>query len=79
ITGLPRDGDDFHVFHAGTELRDGKVLVTGGRVLCVTALGDTVRVAQRRAYEAAEGIRFAGSQMRRDIGFRAIGARKSTL
>jgi phosphoribosylamine---glycine ligase len=79
ITGLPRDGDDFHVFHAGTELRDGKVLVTGGRVLCITALGDTVRVAQRRAYEAAEGIRFAGSQMRRDIGFRAIGARKSTL
>ncbi len=79
ITGLPRAGDDFHVFHAGTELKDGKVLVSGGRVLCVTALGDTVRVAQRRAYEAAEGIRFAGSQMRRDIGFRAIGARKSTL
>ena len=79
ITGLPRAGDDFHVFHAGTELKDGKVLVTGGRVLCVTALGDTVRVAQRRAYEAAEGIHFAGSQMRRDIGFRAIGARKSTL
>lgn len=79
ITGLPKSGDDFHVFHAGTELRDGKVLVTGGRVLCVTALGDTVRVAQRRAYEVAEGIRFAGSQMRRDIGFRAIGARKSTL
>ena len=45
----------------------------------VTALGDTVRVAQRRAYEVAEGIHFAGSQMRRDIGFRAIGAKKSTL
>jgi phosphoribosylamine--glycine ligase len=79
ITGLPRNGDDFHVFHAGTTLRDGKVLTSGGRVLCVTALGDTVRVAQRRAYEIAESIRFAGSQMRRDIGFRAIGARKSTL
>jgi phosphoribosylamine--glycine ligase len=80
ITGLPRAAeDDVHVFHAGTELRDGKVLVNGGRVLCVTALGDTVRVAQRRAYEVAEGIRFAGSQMRRDIGFRAIGARKSLL
>jgi phosphoribosylamine--glycine ligase len=80
ITGLPRTtDDDVHVFHAGTELRDGKVLVAGGRVLCVTALGDTVRVAQRRAYEVAEGIRFAGSQMRRDIGFRAIGARKSLL
>jgi phosphoribosylamine---glycine ligase len=79
ITGLPRDGDDFHVFHAGTLLNDGKMLTNGGRVLCVTALGDTVRVAQRRAYEIAEGIHFAGSQMRRDIGFRAIGAKKSTL
>ncbi|HWA13620.1 MAG TPA: phosphoribosylamine--glycine ligase [Burkholderiales bacterium] len=80
ITGLPRTtDDDVHVFHAGTEMRDGKVLVAGGRVLCVTALGDTVRVAQRRAYEVAEGIHFAGSQMRRDIGFRAIGARKSLL
>ena len=79
ITGLPRDGEDFHVFHAGTTLRDGKVLTSGGRVLCVTALGETVRVAQRRAYAVAEGIHFAGSQMRRDIGFRAIGAKRSTL
>ena len=79
ITGLPRAGDDFHVFHAGTALAEGKVVVNGGRVLCVTALGDTVRVAQRRAYEIAEGIQFKGRQMRRDIGFRAIGARKSTL
>src|SRR5882724_7381318 len=79
ITGLPRNGEDFHVFHAGTSVQDGKVLTGGGRVLCVTALGDTVRVAQRRAYEVAEGIHFAGSQMRRDIGFRAIGAKKSTL
>ncbi len=80
ITGLGRNEDpDVHVFHAGTRLEGGKVLVNGGRVLCVTALGDTVRVAQKRAYEVAEGIRFAGSQMRRDIGFRAIGARRSTL
>jgi phosphoribosylamine--glycine ligase len=79
ITGLPRDADDFHVFHGATALHDGKVQTSGGRVLCVTALGDTVRVAQRRAYEVAEGIHFAGSQMRRDIGFRAIGAKKSTL
>jgi phosphoribosylamine---glycine ligase len=79
ITGLPRAGDDFHVFHAGTALAGGKVVVNGGRVMCVTALGDTVRVAQRRAYEIAEGIHFAGQQMRRDIGFRAIGTRKSTL
>jgi phosphoribosylamine--glycine ligase len=48
-------------------------------VLCVTALGDTVRVAQRRAYEIAEQIQFAGSQMRRDIGFRAIGTKRSLL
>ena len=79
ITGLPRAGDDFHVFHAGTELAGDRVVVNGGRVLCVTALGDTVRVAQRRAYAIAEGIQFAGRQMRRDIGFRAIGAKKSTL
>ena len=79
ITGLPHADDDFHVFHAGTALAGGKVVVNGGRVLCVTALGDTVRVAQRRAYEIAEGIQFAGRQMRRDIGFRAIGAKKSTL
>jgi phosphoribosylamine---glycine ligase len=55
------------------------VVTSGGRVLCVTALGDTVRSAQRRAYEAADQIRFAGSQMRRDIGYRAIGAKKSLL
>jgi phosphoribosylamine---glycine ligase len=79
ITGLPRDGEDFHVFHAGTALKDGRVVTSGGRVLCVTALGDTVRSAQRRAYEAADQIRFAGSQMRRDIGYRAIGAKKSLL
>jgi len=54
-------------------------VTNGGRVLCVTALGDTVRVAQRRAYEIAEQIHFEGKQMRTDIGFRAINARKSTL
>jgi phosphoribosylamine--glycine ligase len=79
ITGLPRNGEDFHVFHAGTALADGKVVTSGGRVLCVTALGDTVRTAQRRVYEVAEQIRFTGRQMRRDIGYRAIGAKKSSL
>ncbi|HUF19277.1 MAG TPA: phosphoribosylamine--glycine ligase [Burkholderiales bacterium] len=79
ISGLPKNGDDFHVFHAGTALKDGKVVTSGGRVLCVTALGDTVRTAQRRAYEIAEQIHFAGCQMRRDIGYRAISARRSTL
>jgi phosphoribosylamine--glycine ligase len=79
ITGLPRDGEDFHVFHSGTALEDGKLVTSGGRVLCVTALGDTVRVAQRRAYEVAERIQFAGKQMRRDIGHRAISAKKTLL
>jgi phosphoribosylamine--glycine ligase len=73
ISGLPDRGEeDAHVFHAGTQLLDGKVVTSGGRVLCVTALGDSVRMAQRRAYQIADEIHFDGSQMRRDIGFRAI-------
>jgi phosphoribosylamine---glycine ligase len=79
ITGIPKAEEDFHVFHAGTASADGKILTSGGRVLCVTALGDTVRVAQRRAYEIAEQIQFAERQMRRDIGHRAIGSRRSLL
>ncbi|SFW31521.1 phosphoribosylamine--glycine ligase [Nitrosovibrio sp. Nv17] len=69
---------DFHVFHAGTADRgDGTGIVTaGGRVLCVAALGDSVRMAQRRAYDIAEQIHFGGCQMRRDIGYRAIGQKK---
>jgi phosphoribosylamine--glycine ligase len=77
ITGLPSPKDknmeDAHVFHAGTAFKDGKVVTNGGRVLCVTALGTMVKMAQKRAYEIADGIRFDGSQMRRDIGYRAIG------
>ncbi|BBP05690.1 phosphoribosylamine--glycine ligase [Sulfuriferula plumbiphila] len=72
IGGLPRDDGDFHVFHAGTALRDRNVVTSGGRVLCVTALGDSVKIAQRRAYEIADQIHFDGCQMRRDIGYRAI-------
>jgi phosphoribosylamine--glycine ligase len=72
ITGLPKDEEDFHVFHAGTAERDGKVVTNGGRVLCVTALGDKVKVAAERAYEIAKNIRFDGMQYRRDIGHRAI-------
>jgi len=79
ITGLPRPEDDVRVFHAGTTMADGRVVTSGGRVLCVTALGDTVRFAQKRAYEVAEQIQFAGCQMRRDIGHRAIDARRSPL
>ena len=72
IAGLGRSADDAHVFHAGTAEKDGHVVTAGGRVLCVTALGDTVKSAQKRAYEIADGIRFDGMQYRRDIGFRAI-------
>ena len=72
ISGLPRPTDGAHVFHAGTTLQDGQVVTAGGRVLCVTALGDTVKLAQNRAYEVADDIRFDGMQFRRDIGFRAI-------
>jgi len=79
ISGIPKPEEDLHVFHSGTRLAEGKILTNGGRVLCVTALGDTVRVAQRRAYEVAEQIQFAGRQMRRDIGYRAIAAKRSVL
>jgi phosphoribosylamine--glycine ligase len=72
ITGLPKGMDDCHVFHAGTAEKDGKVVTAGGRVLCVTALGDKVKIAAERAYEVAAGIRFEGMQYRRDIGYRAI-------
>ncbi len=73
ITGIPRATEDAKVFHAGTIEKDGTVVTNGGRVLCVTALGDTVKIAQRRAYEMLEPIRFAGMQYRKDIGYRAIG------
>lgn len=76
IHGLPAAGaDDAHVFHAGTSEQDGKVVTSGGRVLCVTALGDNVRSAQKRAYELVDQIHFDGMQCRRDIGYRAV-ARK---
>ncbi|HVE52319.1 MAG TPA: phosphoribosylamine--glycine ligase, partial [Ramlibacter sp.] len=72
IHGLPRDGDDAVVFHAGTVAKDGQTVTSGGRVLCVTALADTVKQAQVRAYEMLRGIRFEGAQFRRDIGHRAV-------
>ena len=75
ITGLPAGnsfGEDAHVFHAGTAERDGQVVTAGGRVLCVTALGENVKQAQKRAYEALLGIHFDGMQYRKDIGYRAL-------
>ena len=76
IAGLervtPEAHPDVQVFHAGTATRDGHTVVNGGRVLCVTALGDSVRQAQRAAYAAVGEIQFAGMQFRTDIGHRAI-------
>lgn len=74
ISGLPDDyiNPDLQVFHAGTTLKDGQVLTSGGRVLCVTALGETVKYAQSKAYEAIQHIEFDGAQFRSDIGYRAI-------
>ena len=77
IDGLPDPAEDARVFHAGTALDAGRVVVQGGRVLCVTALGLNVRTAQRRAYEIADRIRFDGMQYRRDIGHRALEPRNA--
>ncbi|MFS8975961.1 phosphoribosylamine--glycine ligase [Cupriavidus necator] len=72
ITGIPAETDDSVTFHAGTTLKDGTLLTTGGRVLCVVGLADTVKAAQRAAYAAVEQIQFDGMQYRTDIGYRAI-------
>ena len=72
VIAVPADAEDCVVFHAGTQLVDGQLLTSGGRVLTVTALGDSVRAAQRRAYDAVAQVRFAGQQYRTDIGHRAI-------
>ncbi|MGH8690205.1 MAG: phosphoribosylamine--glycine ligase, partial [Burkholderiales bacterium] len=72
IAGLPKGTPDCRVFHAGTRLDGQTVVTSGGRVLCVTALGDSVKRARARAYEALEPIRFEGMQYRKDIGHRAL-------
>ena len=72
IGGIPPPTEDCRVFHAGTALENGKLLTSGGRVLCVTALGDSVRMARTRAYEAVDRIRFEGMQYRSDIAHRAL-------
>jgi phosphoribosylamine---glycine ligase len=72
IFNLPKDLQDAYVFHAGTQLVNGKVTTSGGRVLCVTTLGETVKFAQQRAYRIAQEIKFDGAQYRKDIGYRAI-------
>jgi phosphoribosylamine--glycine ligase len=73
IANLPPDADDLMVFHAGTtQGSDGVLLTSGGRVLCVTALADSVRQAQAKAYPVASAIHFDGVQYRKDIGHRAV-------
>jgi phosphoribosylamine--glycine ligase len=72
ITGLPADAADAVVFHAGTSNQGDAVVTSGGRVLCATALGATVREAQARAYALADAVQFDGVQLRRDIGYRAL-------
>ena len=72
ITGLPKDDPDAMVFHAGTTLVSGQTVTSGGRVLCVTVLANSVKQAQQKAYEVAKEIHFDGQQYRKDIGYRAI-------
>ena len=72
ITGIPADTEDPITFHAGTKQQDGKIVTSGGRVMCVVGLSDTVHGAQQRAYEAINHIKFDGMQYRKDIGYRAI-------
>ena len=72
VTALPDNAPDLQVFHAGTAQQDGTLATSGGRVLCITALADSVRLAQQRALEAVRQVRFPGAQWRNDIGHRAI-------
>jgi phosphoribosylamine--glycine ligase len=72
ISGIPEESEDSVTFHAGTIIDSGALKTAGGRVLCVVGLGDSVRVAQKHAYEAIEKVKFDGMQFRRDIGWRAL-------
>lgn len=73
ISGLPQVGsEEAMVFHAGTTLQQGRLLSSGGRVLCVTGLADNLRQAQKRVYGVIQGIELDGMQYRRDIGHRAL-------
>jgi phosphoribosylamine--glycine ligase len=72
ISGIPAETPECVTFHAGTKLNDGHLHTSGGRVLCVVGLGDSVKVAQKNAYAAADQIHFDGAQLRRDIGWRAL-------
>ena len=75
IGGIPPEAPDVVVFHAGTTLENGELRSSGGRVLCVTVLADSVKQAQHRAYAVAARIQLDGAQYRKDIGHRAVQAR----
>jgi len=72
ITGIPAETADNVTFHAGTTLKGKELTTSGGRVLCVVGLGDSVKVAQKQAYQVVDQIHFDGMQFRRDIGWRAL-------
>lgn len=72
ITGIPPEASECVVFHAGTTLNNDLLQTSGGRVLCITALDDTVRATQKRAYNVVHQIQFNGAQYRNDIGWRAL-------
>ncbi|MFC7513592.1 phosphoribosylamine--glycine ligase [Herbaspirillum sp. GCM10030257] len=72
ISGIPAENPECVTFHAGTTISDGKLMTSGGRVLCVVGLGDNVRMAQKNAYDVVDQIHFDGAQFRRDIGWRAL-------
>jgi phosphoribosylamine--glycine ligase len=72
VSGLPREADDAVVFHAGTAMVGDALVTSGGRVLCVTALADSVRQVHQRAYQVMQSIHFDGLQYRTDIGHRAF-------
>ena len=78
ISGLPQEEKEgFKIFHAGTKIQEGKVVTNGGRVLCVTALGNSVREAQANAYEMVKQISWKGVYYRTDIGYRAVAREKA--
>jgi len=72
ISGIGAESADYVCFHAGTQLADGKLTTSGGRVLCVVGMGDSIKMAQKVAYDAVDKIKFDGAQFRRDIGWRGI-------
>ena len=72
IEGIPAETPECVTFHAGTQQIDGNLVTSGGRVLCVVGLGDSIKMAQKQAYDTVDQIRFNGAQFRRDIGWRGL-------